>query len=111
METPPPDNASLDSLVAIYVRVEEDEGSADCINSTEGSHKGHFPRNKKSTYGIKLTPSEHQKKLLSTLTLFSSDRKGLWWKEIARGYHKKKIWTVQAKNNAKIKTVIQKKQI
>ena len=38
MDTPPPDtdNALLDPPVAADIRVEEDEASADCINSTEG---------------------------------------------------------------------------
>ena len=36
MDAPPPDNASLDPPVATDMRVEEDEASADRINSTEG---------------------------------------------------------------------------
>jgi len=41
----PPDNASLDPPVATDMRVEEDEASADGNSSTEGLHKGYFPRN------------------------------------------------------------------
>ena len=61
MEAPPPDNDSMDPSVATNMRVEEDDASADRINSTEGQHKGHFPRNEKSTYCVEWRPVDHPK--------------------------------------------------
>ena len=63
MDAASPDKASTDPSVAIDVRVEEDGASADRINSTEGQHKGHFPRNEKSTYCVEWRPVDHPKDL------------------------------------------------
>ena len=45
MDAPPPDNASLDPLVATNMQGEEEGASGDVNNSTEESNKLHFPRN------------------------------------------------------------------
>ena len=63
METPPPDNDSLDPSVATNMQGEEEGASADVNvnNSAEESNKLHFPRNKKSTYSVEWRPVHHPK--------------------------------------------------
>ena len=54
--------ASSEAGVATDTRGEKDRVRLDDTSSTEKQHKRHFPRNKKSTYGIKWTPSEYPNK-------------------------------------------------